>query len=465
MRVLVTGAKGFVGRNLCCALENIRDGKDRRAKYQQLLPLEVMEYDIDSTPGELDAYCSRADFVFNLAGVNRPKDRAEFMEGNFGFASTLLETLERHGNTCPVMLSSSAQASLSGRFEGSVYGESKLAGEGLFREYSERTGAPVLIYRFPNLYGKWCRPRYNSAVATFCDAIANGRPYTVNDPSVELELLYIDDLVDEMLGALLGEEHRCGYEGLYRVDGDGFCYVPKTDVKTLGEIVYLLGTFRDSRETLSDFGVTAPEVILASDPALTLPAAERGRIDRILREHDMDPDGKYIGFVLRKWPGIEEKATVFAAGAVYAYLKYGLTPVFLSINFRTDGEASQLVTEHLSIPYHVLGEQMSTGEVIGVLSRMTAVVSMRLHGLIFAAGQGVPLIGVAYDPKVTAFLDYVEQNNYMQFEALNATDLSDLIDSAVALADRGEELRRRTELLNRQEDNNRATAARLLGKE
>ena len=221
----------------------------------------------------------------------------------------------------------------------------------------------------------------------------------------------------------------------------------------------------DSRETLSDFGVTAPEVILASDPALTLQAAERGRIDRILREHDMDPDGKYIGFVLRKWPGIEEKATVFAAGAVYAYLKYGLTPVFLSINFRTDGEASQLVTDHLSIPFHVLGEQMSTGEVIGVLSRMTAVVSMRLHGLIFAAGQGVPLIGVAYDPKVTAFLDYVEQNNYMQFEALNATDLSDLIDSAVALADRGEELRRRTELLNRQEDNNRATAARLLGKE
>ncbi|MFR2030624.1 MAG: NAD-dependent epimerase/dehydratase family protein [Collinsella sp.] len=161
MRVLVTGARGFVGRNLCCALKNIRDGKDRRAKYQPLLPLEVMEYDVDSTPGELEDFCSRADFVFNLAGVNRPKDQSEFMEGNFGFASTLLDTLERHGNRCPVMLSSSAQASLSGRFEGSVYGESKLAGEGLFREYSERTGAPVLIYRFPNLYGKWCRPRYN----------------------------------------------------------------------------------------------------------------------------------------------------------------------------------------------------------------------------------------------------------------------------------------------------------------
>ena len=251
MRVLVTGARGFVGRNLCCALKNIRDGKDRRERFAGLLPLEVMEFDVDSTPGELEDFCSRADFVFNLAGVNRPKEQSEFMEGNFGFASTLLDTLERHGNRCPVMLSSSAQASLSGRFEGSVYGESKLAGEGLFREYSERTGAPVLIYRFPNLYGKWCRPRYNSAVATFCDAIANGRPYTVNDPSVELELLYIDDLVDEMLGALLGEEHRCGYEGLERVEGDGFCYVPETDVKTLGEIVYLLDGFRDSRETLA----------------------------------------------------------------------------------------------------------------------------------------------------------------------------------------------------------------------
>lgn len=171
MRVLVTGARGFVGRNLCCALKNIRDGKDRRERYASLLPLEVMEYDVDSTPAELEDYCSRADFVFNLAGVNRPKDQSEFMEGNFGFASTLLGALERHGNTCPVMLSSSAQASLSGRFEGSAYGESKLAGEGLFREYSERTGAPVLIYRFPNLYGKWCRPRYNSAVATFCDAM------------------------------------------------------------------------------------------------------------------------------------------------------------------------------------------------------------------------------------------------------------------------------------------------------
>ena len=221
----------------------------------------------------------------------------------------------------------------------------------------------------------------------------------------------------------------------------------------------------DSRETLKNFGVTAPEVILASDPALTLPPASRSRIDSILRAHDMELDGKYIGFVLRKWPGMEEKATAFAAGAVYAYLKYGLTPVFLSINFRADGEASQMVTEHLSIPFHMIDEQMSSGEVIGVLSRMTTVVSMRLHGLIFAAGQGVPLIGVAYDPKVTAFLDYVEQNNYIQLAALNEKDLSDMIDSAVALAGKGEEMRRRTELLNQQEDNNRATAARLLGKE
>ena len=212
-------------------------------------------------------------------------------------------------------------------------------------------------------------------------------------------------------------------------------------------------------------GVDHPEIILSADPTVILPAAAPQVVDGILEREGLDPNGSYIGFTLRPWPGFKEKAEIFAAAADYAYRKYGLTPVFLSINFRTDGEASQLVTEHLSIPFHVLGEQMSTGEVIGVLSRMTAVVSMRLHGLIFAAGQGVPLIGVAYDPKVTAFLDYVEQTNYMQFEAVNEEDLSDQIDAAVALAGRGEELRRRTELLNRQEDNNRATAARLLGKE
>ena len=249
MKILVTGAKGFVGRNLCENLKNLRDGKNRTRPA--LTVDEIYEYDIDTDPVLLEEYCAKADFVFNLAGVNRPKNEAEFMQGNFGFASTLLDMLKRHGNTCPVMLSSSIQATLIGRYGESDYGKSKLAGEELFFTYGQETGAPVLVYRFPNLYGKWCRPRYNSAVATFCDAIANGRPYTVNDPSVELELLYIDDLVDEMLGALLGKEHRCGYEGLERVVGNGFCYVPKTDVKTLGEIVYLLDSFRDSRETLS----------------------------------------------------------------------------------------------------------------------------------------------------------------------------------------------------------------------
>lgn len=252
MKVLVTGAKGFVGRNLCESLKAIRDGKDRREKYQPLLPLTVYEYDKDGTCEELSLYCAEADFVFNLAGVNRPKDPADFMRGNHDFGEELLGLLENHGNRCPVMLASSAQASLVGRYEGSSYGESKRAGEELFFKYSERTGAPVLVYRFPNLYGKWCRPRYNSAVATFCDAIANEREYTVSDPSVELELLYIDDLVDEMLSAVLGQEHRCGYDGLEPVpDPAGpYCYVPTTDRVTLGEIVDLLKVFKASRDDL-----------------------------------------------------------------------------------------------------------------------------------------------------------------------------------------------------------------------
>lgn len=250
MKVLITGAQGFVGKNLIAALNSIAEGKDRREKYRSLLPLAVYGYDHGGALEQLGAWCTEADFVFNLAGVNRPKDPSEYMEGNRGFVEELLGLLERHGNRCPVMLASSAQASLAGRYAGSAYGESKFAGECLFREHSERTGAPVLIYRFPNIYGKWCCPRYNSAVATFCDAIANGRPYEVSDPSVELELLYIDDLVDEMLSALLGEEHRCGYEGLGRVEGEDFCYVPATDRATLGEIVSLLESFRDSRATL-----------------------------------------------------------------------------------------------------------------------------------------------------------------------------------------------------------------------
>lgn len=242
MKVLVTGAKGFVGSNLCMSLKNIRDGKDKRERYQELLPLEVFEYDMSSTAEELDEWCAECDFVFNLAGVNRPKDASEFMEGNFGFASTLLETLERHGNKCPVMLSSSVQASLEGRFAGSEYGKSKLAGEQLFREYSKRTGAKVLIYRFPNLYGKWCRPNYNSAVATFCNNIANGLPITVNDPSTELDLLYIDDLVEEMLNALIGNENS---------RSDGFCEALPVDHASLGEIVELLEEFKAARNDIS----------------------------------------------------------------------------------------------------------------------------------------------------------------------------------------------------------------------
>lgn len=252
MKVLVTGAKGFVGRNLCEALKNIRDGKDRREKYQQLLPLTVYEYDRDGTQDELSFYCSAADFVFNLAGVNRPKDPSEFIEGNRGFGEMLLDLLEHHDNKCPVMLSSSVQASLEGRYAGSLYGESKLAGEELLFDYEKRTGAPVLVYRFPNLYGKWCRPRYNSAVATFCDAIANEREFTVNDPSVELELLYIDDLVTAMLDALVGEVRRCRYAGAKCVldEAGRYCYAPGAQKATLGEIVRLLTSFRDARETL-----------------------------------------------------------------------------------------------------------------------------------------------------------------------------------------------------------------------
>ena len=249
MKILVTGAKGFVGKNLCAQLNNIKDGKARN--YGVDIE-EVFEYDLDSTPEELDRYCREADFVFNLAGVNRPKEQSEFMSGNFGFASTLLSNLRKHHNTCPVMLSSSQQASLAGRFGNSEYGRSKKAGEELFLKYGEETGAKVLIYRFPNLFGKWCRPNYNSAVATFCNAIANDLPFTVNDSSVELELLYIDDLVDEMIAALKGKEHRCDFDGLgvFPMENGPYCYVPTTHKATLGEIVFLLHKFEEQRKTL-----------------------------------------------------------------------------------------------------------------------------------------------------------------------------------------------------------------------
>ena len=273
MKILVTGAKGFVGKNLCAALKNIQDGKDKT--HPGLTIEAVYEYDIDSKPEELDAWCKDCDFVFNLAGVNRPQNQEEFMQGNFGFASTLLDTLKKHGNRCPVMLSSSQQASLTGRFGNSEYGRSKKAGEDLFLDYERnflntnctndtnkdsldsrdscsKQKPRVLIYRFPNLFGKWCRPNYNSAVATFCNAFANDLPYTVNDPSVELELLYIDDLVDEMMACLEGKEHHCEFEGLEvlpKEDGR-YCYCPITHKITLGGIVDLLKSFAEQPKTL-----------------------------------------------------------------------------------------------------------------------------------------------------------------------------------------------------------------------
>ena len=250
MRILVTGAKGFVGKNLCEALKNIRDRKDRTRPALRIE--EVFEYDIDSSPEQLNDWCREADFVFNLAGVNRPKDQSEFMEGNFGFASVLLDTLKNSENLCPVMLSSSQQASLSGRFGNSEYGRSKKAGEDLFLDYQKETGAKVLVYRFPNLFGKWCRPNYNSAVATFCNNIANDLPIVVNDPAVELELLYIDDLVAEMLDALEGKEHRCEFNGLDVLPkNDGrYCYCPITHQVTLGRIVDLIRSFANQPKTL-----------------------------------------------------------------------------------------------------------------------------------------------------------------------------------------------------------------------
>lgn len=258
MRILVTGARGFVGRNLCEALKNIRDGKDKTRPSLKID--EIWEYDIDSVYEQLQDWCQKADFVFNLAGVNRPKETSEFMEGNFGFASTLLNTLKKFNNKCPVMLSSSQQASLIGRFGNSEYGRSKKAGEDLFLKYQEETGSKVLIYRFPNLFGKWCRPNYNSAVATFCNNIANDLPIHVNDPSVELELLYIDDLVSEMLDALEGKEHRCEFDGLdiitdfsdriTKEQKGRYCYCPITHKITLGEIVELLKSFAEQPKTL-----------------------------------------------------------------------------------------------------------------------------------------------------------------------------------------------------------------------
>ncbi len=250
MNILITGAAGFVGKNLAENLKKIREKKNRTRPH--LCIEEIFEYDLDTPPALLEEYCRRADFVFHLAGVNRPKDAEEFMRGNFGFSSTLLDTLRRYGNTCPVMLASSIQATLVGRYAEGEYGKSKRAGEELFFDYAARTGAKVLVYRFPNLFGKWCRPNYNSAVATFCHNIARDLPITVNDPNTVLELLYIDDLIEELLDALEGKEHRCGFDGLRTVlKEDGrYCAAPVTHSVTLGQITELLHTFRAQSSTL-----------------------------------------------------------------------------------------------------------------------------------------------------------------------------------------------------------------------
>ena len=265
MKILVTGAKGFVGRNLCFQLNNIKEGKARW--YGEVKIDTVYEYDIDSTPEQLDEWCKDCDFVFNLAGVNRPQDPKEFMEGNFGFATTLLNTLKKYKNNCPVMISSSIQATLAGRFGTSEYGKSKKAGEELMFEYGKETGAKVLVYRFPNLFGKWCRPNYNSAIATFCNNIANDLPIQVNDRSVEMELLYIDDLVDEMISALKGEAHYCEFDGVAVVPKEKlalslldsstgrYCYVPVTHKTTLGEIVDIINECADAAANKDGFNM------------------------------------------------------------------------------------------------------------------------------------------------------------------------------------------------------------------
>ena len=250
MRILVTGAKGFIGKNLCAQLNNIKEGKAKY--YGDLVVDEIHEYDLDSTPEQLDLWCKECDFVFNLAGVNRPKDPEEFMKENFGFTTILLDTLKKYKNDCPVMISSSIQATLAGRFGTSEYGKSKKAGEELMFRYGEETGAKVLVYRFPNLYGKWCRPNYNSAVATFCNNIANGLPIQVNDPNVIMELLYVDDLIEEMICALQGQEHHCEFDGVETVmKEDGrYCAAPITHHVKLGEIVDLLHQFAEMPNTL-----------------------------------------------------------------------------------------------------------------------------------------------------------------------------------------------------------------------
>lgn len=358
MNILVTGSGGFVGKNLCAELKNIRDGKARQ--YGELHIEEVFEYDIDNTREQLEQYCSKCDFVFNLAGVNRPKDQKEFMEGNFGFASTLIDTLKAHHNTCPIMLSSSIQATLIGRYADSEYGKSKLAGEELFFDYGRETGAKVLVYRFPNLFGKWCRPNYNSAVATFCNNVANDLPIQVNDPSVELELLYIDDLVKEMILALSGREHHCTFEGVETIlKADGrYCAVPISHHITLGEIVELLYRFKDMPKTLGvpslisgSFEKKLYSTYLSYLPkdkmcyALKMNCDERGAFTEIIRTVS---SGQFSVNISK--PGIKkgqhwhhtknEKFVVVSGHGLIQMRKEGTDEV---LNFEVDGSHIQVV--------------------------------------------------------------------------------------------------------------------------
>ena len=353
MKVLITGARGFVGQNLCAALEEIRTGHDRRADHA-LEDLVVFPYDVDSTMEELDTYCAECDFVFNLAGVNRPKETKEFMAGNFGFASTLLDTLKKHKNTCPVMLSSSIQASLTGRYAGSEYGKSKKAGEDLFFDYAKETGAEVLVYRFPNVFGKWCRPNYNSAIATFCHNTANGLPIQVNDPAVEMDIVYIDDVVEEMIRALQGKENLLP---------DGYCMVPVHHETTLGHIADTILSFPKLRETLEVPRLADPltkklySTYLSYLPAkdfiydLNMNRDDRGSFTEIIRTADR---GQFSVNVSR--PGItkgnhwhhtkNEKFVVVKGEALIRLRRIGVQAdgtLFPVEEFRVSGEKIQVV--------------------------------------------------------------------------------------------------------------------------
>lgn len=367
MRILVTGAKGFVGKNLIASLNNIRLGLDRTRKVPQ--DLTIYEYDIDSAPELLDIYCRDCDFVYHLAGVNRPQNQEEFMQGNFGFTSLLLDVLKKHHNTCPVMLSSSIQASLEGRFAGSEYGKSKKAGEDLFFEYGKETGAEILVYRFPNLFGKWCRPNYNSAVATFCHNIAHGLPIQVNDPNVMLDLVYIDDVVDELLLALSGKPHR---------DEQGFCSVPTVHHVSLGTIVEQIRSFYDSRKcrsvpdmTEGSFEKKLYATYLSYLPEdgfsypLKMNVDERGSFTEILRTADR---GQFSVNVSK--PGItkgnhwhhskNEKFVVVSGKALIQFRKIGVDPQtgekYPVIDYHVSGDNIEVVDIPTGYTHNIINE-------------------------------------------------------------------------------------------------------------